>query len=88
MNQEVKAPSKDELIVRQSQLQRSIEIFQLTGRKPSIQEICRLSKVLTEFIFTGDYNTDALKNFDKWTGNVKEELKQELITKLTTNEQK
>jgi len=80
MNQEVKVPSKDELIVRQSQLQRSIEIFQLTGRKPSIQEICRLSKVLTEFIFTGDYNVDALKNFDKWTGN---ELKEELVDKLT-----
>ena len=80
MNQEVKAPSKDELIVRQSQLQRSIEIFQLTGRKPSIQEICRLSKVLTEFIFTGDYNTDALKNFDKWTGN---ELKEDMVDKLT-----
>jgi hypothetical protein len=80
MNQEIKIPTKDELIVRQSQLERSIEIFQLTGRKPSIQEICRLSKVLTEFIFTGDYNTDALKNFDKWTGN---ELKQELVDKLT-----
>jgi hypothetical protein len=80
MNQEIKIPTKDELIVRQSQLQRSIEIFQLTGRKPSIQEICRLSKVLTEFIFTGDYNVDALKNFDKWTGN---ELKQELVDKLT-----
>ena len=80
MNQEVKAPTKDELIVRQSKLQRSIEIFQLTGRKPSIQEICRLSKVLTEFIFTGDYNTDALKNFDKWTGN---ELKEDMVKKLT-----
>ena len=80
MNQEVKAPSKDELIVRQSQLQRSIEIFQLTGRKPSIQEICRLSKVLTEFIFTGDYHVDALKNFDKWTGN---ELKEDMVDKLT-----
>jgi hypothetical protein len=80
MNQEIKIPTKDELIVRQSQLERSIEIFQLTGRKPSIQEICRLSKVLTEFIFTGDYNVDALKNFDKWTGN---ELKQELVDKLT-----
>jgi len=83
MNQEVKAPSKDELIVRQSQLERSIEIFQLTGRKPSLQEICRLSKVLTEFIFTGDYNTDALKNFDNWTGNVREEVKQDIVKKLT-----
>ena len=73
-------PTKDEIIVRQSQLQRSIEIFKLTGRKPSIQEICRLSQVLTEFIFTWDYNVDALKNFDKWTGN---ELKEELVNKLT-----
>lgn len=77
MNQEVKAPTKDELIVRQSQLQRSIEIFQLTGRKPSIQEICRLSQVLTEFIFTWDHKSEALKNFDKLI------LKQELVDKLT-----
>ena len=77
MNQEVKAPTKDELIVRQSQLQRSIEIFQLTGRKPSIQEICRLSKVLTEFIFTWDYKSEALKNFDKLI------LKEDMVKKLT-----
>jgi hypothetical protein len=77
MNQEIKIPTKDELIVRQSQLQRSIEIFQLTGRKPSIQEICRLSQVLTEFIFTWDYKSEALKNFDKLI------LKEELVNKLT-----
>ena len=77
MNQEIKIPTKDELIVRQSQLQRSIEIFKLTGRKPSIQEICRLSQVLTEFIFTWDYKSDALKNFDKLI------LKEELVKKLT-----
>ena len=77
MNQEIKIPTKDELIVRQSQLQRSIEIFQLTGRKPSIQEICRLSQVLTEFIFTWDYKSEALKNFDKLI------LKEELVDKLT-----
>jgi len=77
MNQEIKIPTKDELIVRQSQLQRSIEIFQLTGRKPSIQEICRLSQVLTEFIFTWDYKSEALKNFDKLI------LKNELVDKLT-----
>jgi hypothetical protein len=77
MNQEIKIPTKDELIVRQSQLQRSIEIFQLTGRKPSIQEICRLSQVLTEFIFTWDYKSEALKNFDKLI------LKEKIVKSLT-----
>lgn len=80
MQSEIKVPTRDEIIVRQSQMERAIEIFALTGRKPSLQEICRLSKVLTEFIFTWDEKAETLKNFDKWTGN---ELKEELVTKLT-----
>ena len=80
MNQEVKAPSKDELIVRQSQLQRSIEIFQLTGRKPSVREICRLSKLLSNFIWTWNEDDQDLRNFDKWTGN---ELKENIVESLT-----
>jgi hypothetical protein len=80
MNQEVKAPTKDEIIIRQSQLQRSVEIFQLTGRKPSVREICRLSKLLSNFIWTWNEDAEELRKFDKWTGN---ELKEDLINKLT-----
>ena len=80
MEQTTRIPTKDEIIVRQSQMQRAIEIFALTDRQPSIQEICRLSKVLTEFIFSWDEKAEPLKNFDKYTGN---ELKKDLVTDLT-----
>lgn len=66
---EIKAPSQAELIVRQSQLQRAIEIYSLTDKKPSVRQICRLSKLLTEFIFTWDENTQGLKDFDIHTKN-------------------
>jgi len=61
---EQKVPSRDELIVRQSQMERAIEIYTLIGEKPSIREICKLSKLLTEFIFTWNLNDDKLKKFD------------------------
>jgi len=73
-------PSKDEIIVRQSQLQRSIEIYTLLGQKPSVQEICRLSQILTEFIFTWDEKSEDLKKFDK---HISGKLKQDLVTDLT-----
>jgi hypothetical protein len=47
MEQTLKTPSKDELIVRQSQLQRAVEIYTLTGQRPTVQQICRLSQILT-----------------------------------------
>lgn len=55
---------KDELIVRQSQMERAIEMYTLLGVRPSIREVCRLSKLLTEFIFTWDLTDEKLKNFD------------------------
>jgi hypothetical protein len=73
-------PNKDEIIVRQSQLQRAIEIYTLIGQKPSVQEVCRLSQILTEFIFTWDLKSDNMKNFDK---HITGQLKKDLVTKLT-----
>ncbi len=65
-------PNKDEIIVRQSQLQRAIEIYTLLGQKPSVQEVCRLSQILTEFIFTWDVSAPDMKKFDKHIkGNLK-----------------
>jgi hypothetical protein len=83
MNQEIKTPripTKDEIIVRQSQLQRAIEIYTLLNQKPSVQEICRLSQILTEFIFTWDLKSDDMKNFDK---HITGQLKKDLVTDLT-----
>jgi hypothetical protein len=69
------AKDNQELIVRQSQLQRSIELFQLIGIKPSVREVCRLSQILTEFIFNWDVNNKDIKQFEKAMG----------ITQHTTN---
>ena len=75
-------PTKDEIIVRQSQLQRAIEIYTLLGQKPSVQEICRLSQILSEFIFTWDEKSEAMKKFDN---HISGQLKKDLITDLTKN---
>jgi len=87
---EQKVPSKDELIVRQSQMERAIEIYTLIGEKPSIREICRLSKLLTEFIFTWNENDDSLKKFDsnyklKSREELNELLKNMINVKLETD---
>jgi hypothetical protein len=78
-------PTKDEIIVRQSQLQRAIEIYTLLGQKPSVQEICRLSQILSEFIFTWDEQSEALKKFDK---HITGQLKKDLVTDLTKQYEK
>ena len=79
MNQP-RIPTKDEIIVRQSQLERAIEIYTLIGQKPSVQEVCRLSQVLSEFIFTWDEKSEALKKFD---AHITGKLKKDLVTDLT-----
>ena len=72
-------PSKDEIIVRQSQMQRAIEMYALIGERPSLGEVCRLSQLLTEFIFTWDHKSEGIKNFDK---HFKLESKEDLQNKL------
>jgi hypothetical protein len=72
-------PNKDEIIVRQSQMQRAIEMYTLIGERPSLGEVCRLSQLLTEFIFTWDHKSEGIKNFDK---HFKLESKEDLQNKL------
>lgn len=62
------AKDNQELIVRQSQLQRSIELFTLLGIKPSVQEVCRLSQILTQFIYDGDVKNPDILQFQKVMG--------------------
>jgi hypothetical protein len=80
MSNTPRIPTKDEIIVRQSQLQRAIELYTLLDQKPSVQEVCRLSQILTEFIFTWDLKSDDMKNFDK---HITGQLKKNLVTDLT-----
>jgi hypothetical protein len=91
--------TKDELIVRQSQMERAIEIYQLLEIKPSVREICRLSQILTEFIFDGNEKSQSIKDFEKAMGikhhsalvgkdlvealKKKEELKVDLVQELS-----
>jgi hypothetical protein len=62
------AATQQELIVRQSQLQRAIEMYHLMGIKPSVREVCRLSQILTQFIFDADENHPDIKQFEKVMG--------------------
>jgi hypothetical protein len=93
------AATQQELIVRQSQLQRAIEMFQLMGIKPSVREVCRLSQILTDFIFDWDEKSVGIKDFEKAMGikhhsalvgkdlvdalKKKEEIKTGLVNELT-----
>lgn len=61
-----KIPTKDEVIVRQSQMQRAIELYTLINYQPTVVEVCRLSQILTEFIFTWDLKAKELKDFDDY----------------------
>jgi hypothetical protein len=83
------AATKDEMIVRQSQMERSIELFHLFGIKPSLQEVCRLSQILTQFIFDGDHKSADIKQFEKVMGitqHTTNVVKKEVIDLLTQNQ--
>lgn len=59
------ATRNGESIIRQSQLERAIEIFTLMEVKPSLREILRLSQILTEFQYTWNLNNYELIKFEK-----------------------
>lgn len=67
---------KDELIVRQSQMDRAIQLFHLLELKPSVKEVCRLSQILTEFIFTWDIDNADLNNFNNHVNKINSQKKQ------------
>lgn len=73
----VKVPKdKDELIVRQSQMDRAIQLFHLLELKPSVKEVCRLSQILTEFIFTWDIDNADLNKFNNFVKDLNSQKKQ------------
>ena len=63
-NKEATRPS--ESIIRQSQLERSLEVFTLMGIKPSLKEILRLSQILTNFQYDWNLQAEEIKMFDKY----------------------
>lgn len=65
---------KQLFIVRQSQMERTMEFFQVIQRKPeSLYEILRVNEIFTDYIFTG--NIDKNLN-DKFSSYINNELKQ------------
>jgi hypothetical protein len=66
MEKQIKEATRpSESIIRQSQLERSVEIFTLMGIKPSLKEILRLSQVLTNFQYDWNLQAEEIKMFDK-----------------------
>lgn len=77
-------PPKDnqELIVRQSQMERAIEVFTLINYQPTVREICRLSQILTDFQFNWDLNAKELKDFDDYVMEQKQNIIKSQIESL------
>lgn len=57
-----------EAIIRQSQLERSIELFQLFEVKPTLREVLRLSQILTNFQYDWNVNNYEILKFEKHFG--------------------
>jgi hypothetical protein len=58
------AKRNGESIIRQSQLERSVEIFTLLGIQPSLKGILRLSQILVEFQYDWDLQSADIEKFD------------------------
>jgi hypothetical protein len=55
---------ENERIIRQSQMERSIELFQLFEVKPTLREVLRLSQLLTNFQYDWNVNNYELMKFE------------------------
>lgn len=82
MNREIKAPrDKDELIVRQSQMERAIDVCKLLEYKPTLIQLLRISQVLTQFIFDWDLKNPDLR---KLSSHIADPSQNELVTQIET----
>jgi hypothetical protein len=65
---------KQLFIVRQSQMERTMEFFNVIQKKPeSLYEILRVNEILTDYIFTGVIDKNLNEKFSSYINN---ELKQ------------
>ena len=78
---------KQELIIRQAQLNTAIEYFKLIEKKPSIVDIVKVSTMLEQFIYNG-YNTkfidEKLSKVDEHIMSIQDE-NQKRIQELIDN---
>ncbi len=67
---------KQLFIVRQSQMERTMEFFQVIQRKPeSLYEILRVNQILTDYIFTGVIDKNLNEKFSSYINNQLKEYK-------------
>jgi hypothetical protein len=55
---------KQELIVRQSQINATIEYFKLVDKKPNLSDVIRISTMMTKYVQDG-YNKELGESFLK-----------------------
>lgn len=59
------ATRSGECIIRQSQLERAIDLFKLFEVKPSLREVLRLSQILTDFQYSWEINHYEILKFEE-----------------------
>jgi hypothetical protein len=60
-------PQKQLVIVRQSQMERTIEMFQLMKVVPTdINQVIALHQILTNYVLTGEIDKTRSSNFNQW----------------------
>jgi len=67
------AVRENERIIRQSQLERAIELFKLFEVKPTLREVLRLSQILTNFQYDWNLSHYELVKFEKYFNQVTNE---------------
>jgi hypothetical protein len=61
---------KQLFIVRQSQMERTMEFFNVIQKKPeSLYEILRVNEILTDYIFTGVIDKNLNEKFSSYINN-------------------
>jgi beta-lactam-binding protein with PASTA domain len=65
---------KQELIVRQAQINSTIEYFKLIGKKPSMTDVLKISTMLEQFIYKGyskQFMEDVITKVDEHINTIK-----------------
>lgn len=60
-------PQKQLVIVRQSQMERTIEMFQMFKVVPTdLNYVIALHQILTNYVLTGELDKQRITNFNNW----------------------
>ena len=70
---------ENEMDIRQTQLERALEMFQLFQVKPTLREVLRLSQILTNFQYDWNLANYELIKFEKHFGLISSDKLMETI---------